>query len=246
MRFGILFSRWFNFLYKHEKKTMVTTSSTKGRDTFRFFFSISKKRNSKLVSLRCAMKRKNKTGSRKANFFFLTWLRLLRKKSRVDRYHKKESCLIAVFLGQPVDDSRAPSSSALRSRSTSESFPFWFFFFYSLKNQKKRNRPLEKKTRRSKKKWRSIEISRKTRFFLFFFLLCFFFYLFENRKKNAFPVFPGSPTAGQTQHRVASISMKSEKGGRAGEENQTKKKPNKNEAKDRRPARDAARVPETS
>ena len=86
----------------------------------------------------------------------------------------------------------------------------------------------------------------KDEIFFVFFLLCFFFYLFENRKKNAFPVFPGSPTAGQTQHRVASISMKSEKGGRAGEENQTKKKPNKNEAKDRRPARDAARVPETS
>ena len=225
---------------------MVTTSSTKGRDTFRFFFSISKKRNSKLVSLRCAMKRKNKTGSRKANFFFLTWLRLLRKKSRVDRYHKKESCLIAVFLGQPVDDSRAPSSSALRSRSTSESFPFLFVFFYSLKNQKKRNRPLEKKTRRSKKKWRSIEISRKTRFFLFFFLLCFFFYLFENRKKKCIPRFSGKPHSWtNTAPRGLDLNEK-RKRWTCWWRKPNKKKTNKNEAKDRRPARDAARVPETS
>ncbi len=224
---------------------MVTTSSTKGRDTFRFFFSISKKRNSKLVSLRCAMKRKNKTGSRKANFFFLTWLRLLRKKSRVDRYHKKESCLIAVFLGQPVDDSRAPSSSALRSRSTSESFPFLFVFFYSLKNQKKRNRPLEKKQDEAKKNGDRLKSPERRDFFCFFFTLLFFL-PFWKPKKKCIPRFSGKPHSWtNTAPRGLDLNEK-RKRWTCWWRKPNKKKPNKNEAKDRRPARDAARVPETS
>ena len=101
---------------------------------------------------------------------------------------------------------------------------FLFYSFFLLFKEPKKKKPTARKKNKTKQKKMAIDWNLpKDEIFFVFFLLCFFFYLFENRKKNAFPVFPGSPTAGQTQHRVASISMKSEKGGRAGEENQTKK-----------------------